>query len=76
MIRKKLGICIGAATISIGGATYLASPAQAAVMNERCTSYQQGYAQGTVDASCGSGGGTVDSCNQVGNGFEFYFHCN
>lgn len=75
MIRKKLGTCLIAASITIGASMYLASSAEAAPMNARCSSTQQAYAQGYADGVCG-GHGTVDSCDADGSGFGFSYHCN
>jgi hypothetical protein len=75
MIRKKLGTCIVAAIISIGASTYLASSANAAPMNARCSDTQMAYARGYAAGAC-NGNGTVDSCDADGAGFGFSYHCN
>lgn len=81
MNRKKLGSCIAAALITLGGASYLATPAAAAGMMADCTAGQRAYAAGYADGFCkGIGGsyGVVTSCasdpTKIDN-FEFYFDC-
>lgn len=68
MNRRKLGSCLTAGLITLAGATYLAAPVAASTVAADCSEYQQGYAQGWVDATCGGSGGTVYSCNSNGDG--------
>lgn len=71
MIRKKLGICVGASIVSLAGATYLAQPASASGRVIQCN--QQQWAQADADASAycrstGQGGGYAGSCDASGSG--------
>lgn len=77
MNRKKLGTCAAAMMCTILGATYLASPIQAATMMKMCSPDQQAYAQGYADGACGGPGtGTVSSCSDAGGGASvFSWHC-
>lgn len=77
MDRTKLGACLIAAVITLAGASYLAQPAQAAEAHGPCSATQEAYARGYADGSCGSGGGTVTSCEDTGSGgFSFSWMCN
>lgn len=75
MFSTKRGACLIAAGITIAGATHLARPAHAQGQ-AACTATQAAYAQGYADGFCGGAGGTVDSCQDNGNGgFSFTWVC-
>lgn len=78
MNRSKLGTSVVAALITLAGAAYLAQPAEAsaaAAAMKMCSDTQMAYAQGYADGDCG-GGGTVDSCEDNGDGsFTFAWSC-
>lgn len=78
MNRKKLGTCIAASLITLGGTMYLAGPAYAASTMKLCSPTESAYAQGYSDGICqsyGFSGGTVTSCTESGGTFTFNFTC-
>jgi hypothetical protein len=74
--QNKLGACLAAAVVTLAGATRLAKPAEAAELLTGCSATQMAYAQGYTDGSCKGRGGTVDYCEDNGNGgFSFGWTC-
>lgn len=67
----KLGTCLVAASISLGGATFLAQPAQATAPMAPCSSADKTFADGYAAGYCAGQGyssGTIDSCTDNGDG--------
>lgn len=75
---KKLGICVGAAAITLMGASYLASPAMAAAHLAPCTEAQWEQADAGSARGCrsnGQGGGYASYCDAQPGGIVYYPTC-
>jgi len=71
MKRVKLGACLVAASMSLGGATFLAVPAEAAEVMGACGWEEWGAAISWANGFCGSlglSGGLVTSCSSNWDG--------
>ena len=75
----KLGTCLAAASITLAGSTYLASPAAASAAMSPCSASQLAYADAYGDGYCaanGYSGGNTTSCSANSDGsFSFTGTC-
>jgi len=71
MKSVKLGACLVAASVTLGGAAFLAQPVQASELMAECSTADRAYAEGYADGYCEGKGyksGSVTSCTDNGDG--------
>lgn len=71
MKRVKLGACLIAASVSLGGAAFLATPVEASTRFGPCSEEEQAFADGYAAGFCAAHGydnGEITSCESNGDG--------